>query len=55
MFITIRFHYYNRIYIFTYKIIDTEDWSNDTESSDLITAIHLIVTLIQIENGYFKL
>ncbi len=34
---------------------DTEDWSNDAENSDLITAINYILTYITIENSYFKL
>ncbi len=29
---------------------DTEDWSNDAENSDLITAINYILTDIRIEN-----
>ncbi len=33
---------------------DTEDWSNDAETSDLITAINYILTDIRIENTYFK-
>ncbi len=32
---------------------DTEDWSNDAENSDLITAINYILTDIQIESSYF--
>ncbi len=31
---------------------DTEDWSNDAETSDLITAINTILTDIQIESSY---
>ncbi len=34
---------------------DTEDWSNDTENSDLITGINYIFKYIQIENSYLKL
>ncbi len=34
---------------------DTEDWNNDAENSDLITAIKYISTYIHIENRYFKL
>ncbi len=33
---------------------DTEDWSNDAENSDLITAINYILTDIRIENTYCK-
>ncbi len=33
---------------------DTEDWSNDTENSALITEINYSLTDIQIENSYFK-
>ncbi len=33
---------------------DTEDWSNDAENSDLITAINYILKYIQIESSYFK-
>jgi len=33
---------------------DTEDWSNDTENSVLITEINYILKYIQIES-YFKL
>ncbi len=34
---------------------DTEDWSNDTENSALITSINYILKYITIENYYFKL
>ncbi len=34
---------------------DTEDWSNNTENSALITEINYILTYIHIENSYFKL
>ncbi len=30
---------------------DTEDWSNDAENSDLITAINYILTFIHIETA----
>ncbi len=33
---------------------DTEDWSNDTENSALITGINYILKYIQIESSYFK-
>jgi len=34
---------------------DTEDWSNDTENTDVITGINYILQYITIENSYFKL
>ncbi len=34
---------------------DTEDWSNDTDNSALITSINYILKYITIENYYFKL
>ncbi len=34
---------------------DTEDWSNDAENTDLITAINHILQYIHRENSYFKL
>ncbi len=34
---------------------DTEDWSNDTENSALITGINYVIKYIQKENSYFKL
>jgi len=34
---------------------DTQDWSNDTENSALITGINYILLYIHIENCYFKL
>ncbi len=33
---------------------DTEDWSNDTKNSALITGINYIFKYIQIKNSYFK-
>ncbi len=34
---------------------DTEDWSNDTENSALITEMNYTLQYIQIESSYFKL
>ncbi len=34
---------------------DTEDWSNDTENSALITSINYMLKYIKMENYYFKL
>ncbi len=34
---------------------DTEDWSNDTENTDLITEINYSLKYIKIEKKYFKL
>jgi len=33
---------------------DTEDWSNDTENTALITGINYSLLYIHIEKGYFK-
>ncbi len=34
---------------------DTEDWSNDTENSDLITGINYTLQYIKTEDSHFKL
>ncbi len=67
---TVYIHIYNRsqkmFYIFStsgivswaanqYIRIISEDWSNDSENSDVITEIHDIVLIIHIENSHFKL
>ncbi len=38
-----------------WRSCDTEDWSNDAENTDLITAINYILQYNHIENSCFKL
>ncbi len=43
----------SKLYIFSKRSCDTENWSNAAENSALITEINYILKYVQIENSCF--